>query len=240
MEKSSINFKQTGQVILWEIRKQYYSMRYLALACLALLFIVLLLPQSACQYLDEHAKPLVNIINFAFAASFIVASFALTFRQLTVPYGSIEYQKERASAIPIPVRLGIRLLVNTLLCGFTLLYLVCASNGMAKFADANHSYLFFEYREDNFFYTYLIYYVLISLMFLTLFLRRYVMDHDRYYFFPFVLSSIGGSLVSQLKDSMFRTFTNWPIALIHIVFTLIVLILCVLLFCRCCHYEKEL
>ena len=240
MAKSNINLKQIIQVFLWEIRKQYSVTRYPIIACLGLLLIILIMPQSACQYLDEHINLLVNIINLTFTVSFFFASFNLVFRKLTVPYGSIEYQKERASDINIPVRLAIRVIVNVLSCTLTLLYVVCASYGMTKFADSNHSYLFFKYNEDGFFYTCLICYILVSLIFLTLFLRRYVVDHHKHYFFPFIISTIGGSLMSQIKDSMIRTFTNWPAQLIHILFTIITLILCGLLFYRCCRYEEEL
>lgn len=239
MVKPIFNLKQLNQVFLWEIKKQYFNIRYPIIACLGLLLITLVLPQSSCQYLDTHANLLVNIINLTFAFSFIIASFNLTFRKLTVPYGSMEYKKERASDINIPTRLGIRILVNILASALTWLYVICATNIMRKFAQNDHSYLSINYT-DGLFYTYVLYFILVPIVFLTLFLRRYVIDQNKYYFFPFIVSVITGSLWTQIKTSMLRTFTDWPLPLIHLVFILATLIMCGFLFYKCCRYEEEL
>lgn len=237
MEKSTIKLKQISGVFLWELRKQYFSIRYPIIAGLGLLLVILIMPQSVCQHWDVHANLLVNIINLAFAMSFIFSSFYLVFYKLTVPYGTIEYQKERTSDIGIPIRLGIRVLLNALSCAVILLYGVGASYGMEKFADYNHRYLFIKF-DNGLFYTYLIYFIFVPLVFLTLFLRRYVVDLNKYYFSPFIISVITAGLWLQIKDFMFRTFTNWPALLIHIIFTLMTLILCALLFYQCCRYEE--
>lgn len=239
MAKPNFNFKQLNQVFLWEIKKQYFNLRYPIIACLSLLLITLVLPQNVCQYLDVHARVFVNIINLIFAFLFLIASFNLIFRKLTTPYGSIEYQKERLSDIPVSIRLGIRILVNVISCTLIFVYGMGATYAMGKFADGNHRYLQIEYN-NGIFYTYLICFILVPIVFLTLFLRRYVIDQNKYYFFPFIISILAGTLWIQIKDSMLETFINWPVPLVHLFFIFITLIACGFLFYKCCRYEEEL
>lgn len=240
MEKTNIRYKQLYNLVSWELRKQFNTIRVPVIACLGLLVIVLSLPYKTCQYLDVHANILVNLVNLIFALTFLAASFYLVFGRLTSPYGNALYQKERAGSIGIPLRMAIRIFVNIVLCVLTLLYFSCASYGMQKFENANHSYLSFHFHEKDTFLTYLIYYILISLIFLTLFLRRYVIDHQKYYFFPFVMTIFASLLFAQLNASIYGAAKDWPVYYIHAVLVFLALLLSGFLFYRCCTYEKEL
>lgn len=116
-----------------------YHLRFAIIYFLVMDLILLLLPVSVCQYLDQKLIFLVMLVNFTYAFSIIVLFFS------GIAYvdgqGRVSRQESILCSEANPwLRLLARLLTNLVFSGLCFGNAILGSRLMEKFADENHSY----------------------------------------------------------------------------------------------------
>lgn len=231
--------KQVYGVLVWEMKKWFYALRYPMLVWTGLLLLIHLMPLKTCKYIETHAQFTIIILNELFVVAVIYGMLFLPYYMLTEPYKNPEYPKEKLSDVNSKLRLAARFLVTYMQFGLSLLYGFLSVYGMKKFAGKHHGYMFINLNDD-YAYSMLIYDFLGLVIYLTLFLRWYYHTQKRECFFAFLVSGVASSIVYYTKETILQHLAGIPGPLAHLIAILSILIIAFFCFLRCCHYEDKI
>ncbi len=233
------SLRKLGGAVWWEGKKRFYSWRFPAAIYLSILLVVCILPPGACAFLNAHTSWLVVAVN-TFLALFVLAGLLiLPYSSLSAPYGSLEYQKERAGDIGTSLRLLARMFVNLIQSGLILGCGYLTMWGMEKFSDTSHSYFQLNI-SDSPPRVLMMYGLFAPMVYLALFLRQYKKYGQGQHVFPYIGAMLVAELVTKVIEDFQRTLRMergiWSEGLWYLG-VLLVIGLC---FWRCRRLENEI
>lgn len=243
MGKNRTIWNKLGGAVFWECQKRYYALRYPAAVYIAMVLIICALPQKLCRFLDEKVNFLVMLVNLVLGLTIMFSFGILPYSTMSAPYGKEEYQKEQLGDISIPVRLFARTLANLMQCALILAGANLGTWGMDKFADATHSYFVFSLTRTAW-ESLLVYGLLNPLVYLAVFLRKYLRVQSCCYVSSYIISSLITGLVVTNLDSNLESLMRVHPALWSgvpvVLWALVILLASGLSFWLCCRTEKRM
>lgn len=239
MKKRTLNVTQIYNVFLWEFKQRFYSLRYPCSIFLGLLFLLHVLPQSVFQYLNTHAYFLISIITILLFLAISFGMLIIPFYYLTKPYGTNEYLKEKTSDVSTKLRLFTRISVNFIQNGILLLFAYMAMWETEKLGNNNHEFLILQ-PAYSFGYALFTNGFFAPMVYLTFFLRRYSIFHEKNYVFSAIIAIIFSTILLPEMNELQKSFTGIPQPLFYFLCILVILLLTSYFFLRCCHYEEQL
>lgn len=201
---------------LWEIRKQYHTLRFLALGYLILDLLLWVLPKTWCGVIAEKAFPLLILVSYLYVAG---VTLIILYPSVSMTYqnSSAQEEMERMAGMGGTKKILTRIPANLFIVSVFYLNSLAGEFLMGKFADETHSYFSLDIYGFNVYQVILVMGVLFPIYYYGFFLLYQRRQGRRHPFLAYLtgaaainmLMSGGGLLGAALFAVFLAAFCLW-------------------------------